>query len=75
MHYALFTSLLAGFVTLGGNDYHRCLLVDPFPPSTTDLAYPAPRQHQQPHQLGEAPTQWGGGHRVQCGYQPLALFV
>lgn len=75
MHYAIFTSLLTSFVTLSGYDYHRCLLVDPLPPAATDLANAAPRQHQQPYQLGEAPAKWRGGHRVQCGYQSFALFV
>lgn len=75
MHYALFASLLTSLMVVGRNDHYGCLLVDPLPPTTADFAHAATGQHQKPHQLGETPAQWGGGHHVQCGYQSLPLFV
>lgn len=75
MHYTLFASLFSGLVTLGGNHYHRCLLVDPLPPATAHFSHPAAGQHQQLDQLGESPAQRRRGHRIQCGYQSLPLFV
>jgi len=75
MDYTLLAGLLAGFVMFGGDHQHPCLFVDPLPPSTTNLASPAPGQHQQLDQLSEPPLQRCDRKRFQCGQQPLLLLA
>lgn len=75
MHDPILAGLIAGFVTLSRNHQNSCLLIEPIPSAGADLIQSAPGQQQQLYQLDEAPLQWRGGERVQCGYEPLQLFV
>lgn len=75
MHNSIFAGLLTGLMTLPWYHQNRCLLVEPIPLGGANLVQPAARQQKQFYQLRKAPLQWRRGERVQCGYQPLELFV
>ena len=74
MDHAL-AAIAAGLVSLGGYGEPRCVLIEPAPVGRHQLIDSAPRQQQQPHQLGEPPANAGRGERVQCGQKPAELIA